>query len=290
MAAAELAASSSAILKERPDEDLQTASTFGRPGLIHAIVFLKPTVGYCGKPKHGIRFGIRNGFLAITKIAESSPFRYTALKPGDHVLQINGTRCSPFDEAKALEYTVRWANEQLYRTNAVVSISAIPEGQHSDLVSTTLVNAHYAIERYERNDPTWMGVELQKNEGEAHLSIGSVHINSPLALYASIWAGDQCMLVNGQLCRWWAPTKAAQLLRNNPTKSQATKEDCDVDRFVTLHTKTSAANLENYLRKQNHSTARSTSGNRGSGGNGEGFIGCLHCLVAGLGCLVLLGK
>jgi predicted metalloprotease with PDZ domain len=233
---------------------------------------------------------MRNGFLAIIKIAESSPFRYSALKPGDRVLQINGTRCSPRDELRALEYTVRWANEQLYRTNALVSISAIPVGLHSDLVSTTLVNAHYTIERYEFNDHTWMGVELRKNEGEAHLTIGSVHVNSPLAQYASVWQGDLCMLINGQLCRWWAPSKAVQLLRNNPPKSQTTNGENDVDRFVTLHTKTSATNLDSYLREQNHSTAGSKSGNHGSGGSGEGVIGCLHCLVACLGCLVLLGK
>jgi predicted metalloprotease with PDZ domain len=288
MAVAKLTASS-AIPEERPDGSLPSSS-FGRPGLIHAIVFLKPTVGYCGKPMLGLRFGMRNGFLAITKIAESSPFRYSALKPGDRVLQINGTRCSPLDEVRALEYTVRWANEQLYRTNALVSISAIPDGHHSDLVSTTLVNAHYAIERYELNDHTWMGVELRKNEGEALLSIGSVHMNSPLAQYASVWQGDQCMLINGQLCRWWAPSKAVRLLRNNPTKSPTTNGVNDADRFVTLQTKASAAKLDNYLRELNHSTARSTSRNHGSGGNGEGVIGCLQCILACLGCLVLFGK
>jgi predicted metalloprotease with PDZ domain len=288
MAKAELTASSA--IHEETRSDCQ--SSCERPSMIHAMVFLEPTVGQYGKPVTGINFGMRHGFLAITEIDESSPFHHSALKADDRVLQINGARCNPFDEVQARKYTVEWANEQICRTSAVVSISVIPEGNHSDLVLTTLVNTRYVKERYELNDHTWMGVELQQNEDEAQLKVGSVHINSPLSLYANLWTGDHCLLINGQLCRTWTPSKAVQILQN-PPKPQATNGKVDLNRVVSLHTVPSGANL-NYIRQQypwatstaSHSTTRTSSWN-GGGGSCNGVLGCLNCLLQ---CLAMLGS
>jgi predicted metalloprotease with PDZ domain len=280
MAISELTASSTI----REDEYSHQSSSCERPSMVHAIAFLEPLVGQCGNPMIGINFGLRNGFLAIADIAESSPFRHSALQAGDRVLQINGARCNPFDEMQAREYTVEWATEQICRTNALASISVIPEGNHSDLVSITLVNTRYTKERYEFHDHSWMGVELQQNEGETQLTIGAVHINSPLSLYANLWTGDQCLLINGESCQKWTPSKAVQVLQN-PPKPKATIGENDVDRFVTLHTVPSGANL-NYIKQQypwatstaSYSTTRTTSRNRGGGLLGC-LLGCVQCLA-----------